>query len=405
MSLIKDSSIYLIGELSAKCVPFLLLPYLSRKLGVEGFGELSYYQTFLPLFVIFIGLSQDGAVARYFHVYGKRSLNLVVKTGYAYTLSIGGLGLLFCWLMQSEIMFYLVLSAIFQVFLSVQLSIRQCQKQAIPYTFIQVSSTITNAALTILMLEFYQTDLVEKRILAILISNVFVALLSYLIYRKRVNNKKFYFLQYKTAFFYIMSFGFPMIFHHGSFFIKGQLDRIFIFHRFSEAELGLYAMGAQIAFILSVFILAINKALVPYLFEKLKQGSVKLKDLHRWSLLSLLIVPIPSLVTLIVLEQWLLFFLGKHFIGVKYYIIVFLLSTSLTIPYLFLVNYLFYHGKTKEISFCSVLSTMIYLGALGGLIFTDVVYIPYASVLGALGILPVLYKITKRVEENEYATH
>nr|WP_232744870.1 hypothetical protein [Haemophilus influenzae] len=116
-------------------------------------------------------------------------------------------------------------------------------------------------------------------------------------------------------------------------------------------------------------------------------------------------MPIPSLVTLIVPEQWLLFFLGKHFIGVKYYIIVFLLSTSLTIPYLFLVNYLFYHGKTKEISFCSVLSTMIYLGALGGLIFTDVVYIPYASVLGALGILPVLYKITKRVEENEYATH
>ena len=96
-------------------------------------------------------------------------------------------------------------------------------------------------------------------------------------------------------------------------------------------------------------------------------------------------MPIPSLVTLIVPEQWLLFFLGKHFIGVKYYIIVFLLSTSLTIPYLFLVNYLFYHGKTKEISFCSVLSTMIYLGA--------------------LGILPVLYKITKRVEENEYATH
>ena len=62
MSLIKDSSIYLIGELSAKCVPFLLLPYLSRKLGVEGFGELSYCQTFLALFVIFIGLSQDVGV-------------------------------------------------------------------------------------------------------------------------------------------------------------------------------------------------------------------------------------------------------------------------------------------------------------------------------------------------------
>ena len=250
------------------------------------------------------------------------------------------------------------------------------------------------------MLEFYKTELVEKRILAILFSNVLVALLAYFIYIKGAKAKKFNFAQYKTAFFYVIAFGFPMIFHHGSFFIKGQLDRVFIFHRFSEAELGLYAMGAQIASILSVFILAVNKALVPYLFEKLKQGSVKLKDLHKWSLLSLLIVPIPSLVTLIIPEQWLLFFLGKHFIGVKYYIIVFLLATSLTIPYLFLVNYLFYHGKTKEISFCSVLSTMIYLGALGGLIFTDVVYIPYASVLGALGILPVLYVITNRVSKK-----
>ena len=195
----------------------------------------------------------------------------------------------------------------------------------------------------------------------------------------------------------MIAFGFPMIFHNGSFFIKGQLDRIFIFHRFSESDLGLYAMGAQIASILSVFILAINKALVPYLFESLKKGTVTLNKLYRWALYSFLIVPIPSLVTLIIPEQWILFFLGDHFIGVKYYITIFLLSTSLTIPYLFLVNYLFYHGKTKEISFCSVLSTVIYLGILGGLIFTNVIYIPYASVLGALGILPVLYFVTKKV--------
>ena len=144
--------------------------------------------------------------------------------------------------------------------------------------------------------------------------------------------------------------------------------------------------------------MAVNKATVPYLFEKLKHGKIKLKDLHKWALVSLLIVPIPSLIALVIPEKWLLFFLGEHFAGVRYYIAIFLLATSLTIPYLFLVNYLFYHGKTKEISFCSILSTVIYLGALGGLAFTDVVYIPYASVLGALGILPVLYVITSRVK-------
>ena len=124
--LIKDSAIYVVGELVSKAFPFLLLPYLSRKLSVEGFGELSYYQTLLSLFVVFIGLSQEGAVTRYFYVYGKRSLNLVVNIGYIYTILVGTISLLFCWLMKSEIMAYVVLSAISQVFFTVQLSIRQC---------------------------------------------------------------------------------------------------------------------------------------------------------------------------------------------------------------------------------------------------------------------------------------
>ena len=50
--ILKDSVIYLIGEIVAKIFPFLLLPYLSRKLGVNGFGELSYYQTILSLLII-----------------------------------------------------------------------------------------------------------------------------------------------------------------------------------------------------------------------------------------------------------------------------------------------------------------------------------------------------------------
>lgn len=396
--IIKDSVIYLAGELISKAFPFLLLPYLSRKLGVDGFGELSYYQTYLTLFVVFIGLSQEGAVVRYFYVYGKRSLNLAVNIGYLYTLVTGTIGLFFCWITKSEIMTYIVLTAMSQVFLSVQLSIRQCQKQALFYTFIQLSSTITNVIFTIFFLELFDSNLVEKRILAILLSNISVFLLSYSIYRKNIINKKFSVNNYKIAFLYVIGFGLPMVLHSGSIFIKGQLDRIFIFHRFTETDLGLYAMGAQIASILVVLIMAINKAVVPYLFEKLKHGKIKLKDLHKWALVSLLIVPIPSLITLVIPEKWLLFFLGEHFTGVKYYITIFLLATSLTVPYLFLVNYLFYHGKTKEISFCSILSTVIYLGALGGLAFTDVVYIPYASVLGALGILPVLYVITSRVK-------
>lgn len=400
MKVFKDSLIYLIGELASKLVPFLLLPYLSRKLGVEGYGALSYYQTFLTLFLIIVSLTQEGAISRYFYFYGKRSLNLVVSTGYAYTVFMGAIILIGCWIVQSEILFYAALSAIFQSFLNVQLSVRQCQKKAISYTLIQLSLTLTAAVFTIGLLEYYDTDLVAKRILAIMLSNVVVWFFSYLLYRKSTRNKAYSLRHYKLALLYILGFGVPLILHYASFFLKGQLDRIFIYHKFSETDLGLYAMGAQLALILSVAIQAINKAVIPYFYEALKQNKIHIKHIHKWALLSFILIPIPALVMWFIPEQVLVWILGNQFVGTKYYFILFLISTTLSIPYLILVNYLFYYGKNKLISHCSVLSTLVYVVSLVLLTFTEIQYIPYAGIIGALSIIPILYMMTYKVSKT-----
>ncbi|MGY4679822.1 oligosaccharide flippase family protein, partial [Ursidibacter arcticus] len=384
MKAIKDSAIYLVGELLSRAIPFLLLPYLSRKLGVEGFGELSYYQTYIVLFFILVGLSQEGAVTRYFYVYGKRSLDLVVSIGYIYTLVSGGLILLVCWLLQSEIMVYVALSAIFQSLLGVQLSIRQCQKQAIPYTIIQFLSSALSVIFTILLLEFFDKELVEKRILAILLANVVVFLFAYFIYKGKSRKKKFQINQYKTALMYLLGFGLPLILHNTSLFLKGQLDRIFIFHQFSEADLGLYAMGAQIAAILMIVLQAINKASIPYFFDGLKQKRISLSQVHKWAMGSFIIVPLPALLMWLIPESIVVWLLGNQFIGTKYYIILFLFSTALVIPYFILVNYLFYYGKNNFISICSVISTLAYIVGLIGLTFTKIEYVPYASIIGSI---------------------
>ena len=41
MKPLKNSLIYLTGEAAAKALPFLLLPYLTRRFGAAGFGDLS----------------------------------------------------------------------------------------------------------------------------------------------------------------------------------------------------------------------------------------------------------------------------------------------------------------------------------------------------------------------------
>lgn len=399
--LLKDSTIYLIGEIISKIIPFLLIPYLSRKLGVAGYGELSYYQTYTALFVILFGLVQEGSVTRYFYFYGKNALDLIVRTGYLYTICIASLSFLICLFFKSEILLYLVLAAVFEVFVTVQLSIRQCQKQAFSYVVIQILSGVLSLSITIFLLEFFQTNLVEKRILAILTSNALVFVISYFfLYRTKVKKRKFSFNNYKTAFLYILSLGLPMIFHHLSFYIKGQVDRIFIYHKFTETDLGLYAMGANIAMILITLIGAINKATVPYYYEAIKKNEISLQQIHKWALISLLIPIIISSIISIIPESLILWFLGNQFLGTKYYIVIFSITATLAIPYALLVNYLFYYGKNKQIAFCSILSTLIYIVALICLTFTDIKYIPFASILAALSILPILYFYTKKIDLN-----
>lgn len=398
MKIFKDSVIYLFGEILSRVMPFLLIPYLSRKLGVEGFGELSYYQTYLALFVVVFGLTQEGAVSRYFYFYGKNGIRLIVQSGYIYTAIVGTLVAIFCWLMGSEILFYGALSSIFLVFINVQLSIRQCQKQSVNYAKIQFIFALLPVLTTVLMLEFFSVNLVEKRILALLFSNLITFFIAYYLYKEQNTNKWFYTkVQYKLGFFYILSYGVPLFLHNFSIFARGQLDRVLIYHQFDDKLLGIYAMGATLASVFSVGLLAVNKALLPYYYEALKHDRIDLIKIKKWVIYSFIFVPIPSIIIYFIPEGVFTWFLGNDFWNVRYYFVLFLFSTMLSLPYLFLVNYLYYYGKNQWISFCSILTTGIYMVALLILMNQKIEYLPFASIIGAVVILPILWIMTNRV--------
>lgn len=400
MALLKDSAIYLGGEILSKVVPFILIPYLSRKLGVEGYGELSYYQTYIALFVIFLGLSQDGAIARYFYFYGKRSLPLVINSGIIYTLIISFILLCIIFFLRSTILIWAVFSALFQSLLSAQLSIRQCQKKASSYALIQIIYSVLSLIITILFLEIFESNLVEMRIIALSLATTLSFCIAYILYMRDRKIKIFFNVKkYKIGILYILVFGIPLIFHNMSFFIKGQVDRFFIYHQFSSSDLGLYSMGANLASIFSVLIMAVNKASIPYYYELLKNKKMDIKKIYKIASLSLLFIPLPSIVIYLIPESFFLLLLGNEYSGVKYFFSIFVLSNMLLIPYVILVNYIFYFGYNKIISYCSIISTTIYLLSLFVLIEYGINYVPISSVISSFGILPVLFLVIKRINE------
>ncbi|MCJ8343566.1 MAG: hypothetical protein MJH09_12115, partial [Cetobacterium sp.] len=76
--------------------------------------------------------------------------------------------------------------------------------------------------------------------------------------------------------------------------------------------------------------------------------------------------------------------IGDKFIGVQYFLNLFLVGAMLFLPYMILSNYLFYLGKTKVLSFFSVLSTVIYLSVLFLLLPYGIDYLPYATITGQI---------------------
>ncbi|MDR8247854.1 flippase, partial [Acinetobacter baumannii] len=83
-------------------------------------------------------------------------------------------------------------------------------------------------------LEYFSHDLVGYRILAIVISNLTTFLIASLVLGDLFrDHNRFTWQRLRFGLFYIFTFGLPLILHQSRFFIKGQLDRIFIYQQYS----------------------------------------------------------------------------------------------------------------------------------------------------------------------------
>lgn len=75
------------------------------------------------------------------------------------------------------------------------------------------------------------------RILAIVVANGLTFFIASILFgdlfldKNRITVKRL-----RLGLFYIFSFGIPLILHQSSFFIKGQLDRLFIYEQYSKVN-------------------------------------------------------------------------------------------------------------------------------------------------------------------------
>lgn len=394
MSALKHSILYLFGEVFSKSIPFLMLPYLTRTLGIEGYGQIALYQTLILFIIIFLSISQEGAISRYYFRYGKSSLGNLVFLGYGYNLSLSLLMMISAYFLKFSIDWVvLIFISSLQAMLNVQLILNQCQKKVKKYLLIQLLSGGITSLSVLFFFEILLLKDAQYWLVANLIGCSIVFFISILMNRKDIKLKKMTWNNAKLYLIYIFSFGIPLLVHQLSSFSKGHFEKMIIAEKFSLQLLGQFSAALQVASVLTVIYMALNKALVPYYYKWLKENKEQVQMIKTYLIQIGLLCTIPSIIVMLIPDFLYVFVLGGGFSNIKYYVFIYTIGFSITPLYLLLVNYLFYHAKTKLIGYVSLASSMIYLAFVWLFSLISIELIPYSIVISNVALLFILYYI------------
>ena len=281
MSLYKSISTYSAVSILNAGVPFLLLPVLTSYLSVEDYGLLAIVQIFIIFVTPFVSINICSYIrAEYYHI-TKDQLSTLVSS----ILCIPLVFVIVVWsclfnygtLIDAVIPISLIgtltvpLIVLSQIIPQVVLTLYQISGNAIKFGKYQLCLTFLNIVLTLILVITWELSW-QGRLLAILLSNTIFTLVGLvLIFKMKLINLD---IQFK----YILKslkFGGSLIVHvlSGALFIMS--DRLFISYYLGTEEVGMYAVGVQVAMIVFIIQHAFNQAWAPYLFNKLKSESIE----------------------------------------------------------------------------------------------------------------------------------
>lgn len=376
-SLLYGSGTYLASNILNAAVPLALMPILTRYLTTEQYGEVAMFQTLLSVLVAVTGLSVTGAAGRKYYDADLSNMELKFFIGSCFQVFLASGALV------------LVLLAIFQGYLSQLIGLQSqwiwaacfaaattfitqmrmgqwlVSKNARNYGAMQVAQAITNAFLSLILVVVFRQAASGRIWAQVITALVFACVALMSLHKDHLLGFAWRPRYLEEA----LGFGVPLIPHTVGLLVLNMFDRFMISGQLGLAEVGIYMVAVQLASAMGLVFDAINKAYVPWLFERLKRDQADEKQqivrlTYGYFVIALLVAGIvflvgPTAVKLIAGDRyaaagdaigWLA--LGQAFLGM----------------YLMVTNYIFYSKKTGLLALVSISSGLLNVALLSFLI-------------------------------------
>ena len=354
--LVGPAAIYTITNIINSGIPFLLLPILTRVLSPAEYGLVSLFTSVVAIIGAFTGLSVHGAVsAKYYNkdidhpkfigasfliLTGSTFLVLLVLLIFSEQIS-DLTQLPFHWLLLA------VLASAAQFAMNIRLVMWQVKGQPIQYGIFQISQTIFNLVLSILLI-FQFSQGWQGRVIGIAAGMMVFGLIAIIsLNLNKLVNWRGDFNYSKMA----ISFGVPLIPHVIGGFMISLSDRFIINSLIDVDAVGHYAVGVQMAMGIGLVSDAMVKAYGPYLFRMLSQDNQATNELIvRNTYLFILLFIIGTVAYIFLLPYLYSIFVGNAYADSISIAKVVAFGYAFQGMYYLIAGFLFYQGKTGRLS-------------------------------------------------------
>lgn len=367
MKKLAGAALLSVGDILGKLIGFLILPYLTSRMGTVEYGMLTLYLSFIQILIILISFSGQGLLpVKYIQesesaglIFRRDNINLALVISCVIFLFILAVKPFIQYDITVGDVFWIIFAALAQAINVINLSHLRISQTYRIASIGQFSLSIMNVLFTVALFTVISGSAVN-RLIAVSFSFFLVQLLySIFIYSKLKFNhaevKTSLPTRYKEIFFYGMSL-WP---HHGSYWIKSSIDRFFIAHYMSVAVVGVYGLALQLSSILMLFFTVVNQACQPFIYRFLKDHNFGMVRKIQYAYVAMVLV--AALIYYIVMPFVFPMLFSSNFNNTLRYFNYLLPGTIFMCVYYIYTHALFYYKRNKLISLITASSMIIHL--------------------------------------------
>ena len=369
LKLLKSFSIYSISTLLSTGIQFLILPVLTHYLNPFDYGQLSLFNIYVSILIPFISLSSNGLVGLEFFKNRKLAFSKLFSSVARFIfLNFLFISLLTFFLkdtleglMDLPSKWILIIPFVALLTIIVEQYSAQLinQKKAFLYSGVSISRVVIEVSLTLLFIVGIGMNW-EGRIFSWITTLFLMSIIAIYYFKKEgwLVKNRFDIKLLKNSLIY----GLPLIPHVLGKFVVNQSDVIFIANMVSIEDVGIYKIGYQVGFVVSIFCGIFLNIYSPYLYERLAKISYKKKiEIVRISYVFIFALILLILVITLTTNTVFKLLIDESYSSGAQYVFWISLSYLFWGLYLIFAGYIFHLKKTIILTYLAIINVVLNL--------------------------------------------